>query len=60
MKVDLSFLGGSRKAEIFRDGVNADRKASDYKRGETNLDTTRPYEVHLAPGGGFAMKVELE
>ena len=60
LKVDLSFLGGSRKAEIFRDGVNADRKATDYKRGETNLDTTRPYEVHLAPGGGFAMKVELE
>ena len=60
LKVDLSFLGGSRKAEIFRDGVNADRKASDYKRGETVIDTSRPFEVHLAPGGGFALKIELE
>ena len=34
--------------------------ASDDKRGETVIDTSRPFEVHLAPGGGFAMKVELE
>ena len=60
LKVDLSFLGGCRTAEIFRDGVNADRKASDYKRVKTNIDTARPFEVHLAPGGGFTLKIETE
>lgn len=60
LKVDLSFLGGTRTAELFRDGVNADRKASDYRREELRLDTARPFEVHLAPGGGFTLKVEAE
>ena len=60
LKVDLSFLGGTRPAELFRDGVNADRKASDYRREELRIDTSRPFEVHLAPGGGFTLKVEAE
>lgn len=31
--IDLSFLGeGSYEAEIFSDGINADREATDYKK----------------------------
>ena len=60
LEIDLSFLGGNRTAELFRDGVNADRKASDYKREELRIDTGRPFAVHLAPGGGFTLKIEAE
>ena len=60
LKVDLSFLGGTRTAELFPRRRNADRKASDYRREEPRLDTARPFEVHLAPGGGFTLKVEAE
>lgn len=60
LKIDLSFLGGTLQAELFRDGVNADRKASDYRREEIRIDTAEPFAVHLAPGGGFALKIQLE
>ena len=60
LKIDLSFLGGERSAELFRDGVNADRKASDYRCEELRIDTAKPFAVHLAPGGGFVMKIRTE
>ena len=60
LKIDLSFLGGERSAELFRDGVNADRKASDYRCEELSIDTAKPFAVHLAPGGGFVMKIRTE
>ena len=59
MDVDLSFLGDC-EAMLFRDGVNADRKASDYKRETFRIDTSKSLTVHLAPGGGFAMRLKPE
>ena len=55
VEVDLAPLGigGTVEATIFRDGVNADRKASDYKRETIRIDTAEPLKIHLAPGGGF-------
>lgn len=55
VEVDLAPLGigGTVEATIFRDGVNADRKASDYKRETIRIDTVEPLKIHLAPGGGF-------
>lgn len=58
LQLDLSFLGGDVTAELFRDGVNADRKGTDYRREEIRLDPSRPFAVHLAPGGGFTLKVQ--
>ena len=60
VEVDLAPLGigGTVEATIFRDGVNADRKASDYKRETIRIDTAEPLKIHLAPGGGFALKIE--
>lgn len=58
LQLDLSFVGSAATAELFRDGVNADRKASDYRREEIRLDPSRPFAVHLAPGGGFTLKVQ--
>lgn len=57
LEVDLSFLGGACDAVLFRDGVNADRKATDYKRETLRVDASRPLKVRLAPGGGFAAKI---
>lgn len=58
MELDLSFLGeGNWKVEYFADGINADRIASDYKKGTTVLSASRKLEVKLAPGGGFAARL---
>jgi len=56
--VDTSFLPkGTYKVELFRDGVNADRKAEDYRRVEQTYTVGDTLQVHLAPGGGFAMRL---
>ncbi len=58
LEVDLSFLGaGTHKAELFKDGVNAHRAARDYKREAVQVDGAAKFKVHLAPGGGFALKI---
>ena len=57
LKIDTSFLGGqSYKLSLFKDGVNADRKASDYKLTQSTYQGSS-MNIHLAPGGGFAMKL---
>ena len=43
-------------AELWRDGINADRAACDYKRERIPLN--EPLSVHLAPGGGFVLVLE--
>lgn len=55
MTIDLSRFGKGAY-ELYRDGVNADRNATDYKceRGESAPATLN---VHLAPGGGFVIKL---
>lgn len=56
--IDCSFLGeGNYEAEIFRDGINADRDATDYKKETITLDAAQKLTIHLAPGGGMAMRI---
>jgi alpha-glucosidase len=56
--IDLSFLGdGNYSAEVFRDGINADRNATDYKKEIIPVNASRKLDVHLAPGGGFAIRI---
>ena len=64
LTVDLSaFLPEGRyRVELFRDGVNADRKASDYVREVQNIRVSaaeHTLTVHLAPGGGWTGKFTL-
>lgn len=55
--LDLSFLpSGKYQALIFRDGINATRDATDFMREERTI-TPGKYTFHLAPGGGFAIKL---
>ncbi|MDE6007607.1 MAG: glycoside hydrolase family 97 protein [Muribaculaceae bacterium] len=59
IKLDLSFLEpGNHNATLFKDGVNADRNARDYKKEILNLSPAIPLEISLAPGGGFAIVIE--
>ncbi|MBQ0115832.1 MAG: glycoside hydrolase family 97 C-terminal domain-containing protein, partial [Bacteroidales bacterium] len=53
--VDLSFAGGS-KIKLYRDGINANWHAEDYKC-ET-LSNGKPVKIHMANGGGFAAVIE--
>ena len=58
INLDLSFLGdGDFKAEIFRDGINAHRVASDYRKYTVDVPVDRKMPISMAPGGGFAMKI---
>lgn len=59
MELDLSFLGeGEYQAEIFEDGINADRVGKDYKRKLIYLPADKKLRIHMASGGGFIMKVQ--
>jgi alpha-glucosidase len=61
MKLDLSFLpAGEYSMDIFQDGINADRYASDYKHFKTNVRSGDIMTIHLAPGGGWAAKITPE
>ncbi|MGM9739581.1 MAG: glycoside hydrolase family 97 catalytic domain-containing protein [Candidatus Cryptobacteroides sp.] len=56
MRLELPFVKGSGwRMEIFRDGTNAAKIASDYKR-ET-VPFTSSIDVRMAPGGGFAARI---
>ena len=58
LTIDLGFLGeGAYTAELFRDGVNADKAARDYKRESVEIPADRKLTVKMAPGGGFALKI---
>ncbi|TZF83567.1 glycoside hydrolase family 97 protein [Pedobacter sp. BS3] len=57
-ELDLSFLGkGNYKAEVFRDGVNADREASDYKHEVIDVPQNRKLKISMAPGGGYVARI---
>jgi alpha-glucosidase len=58
LTLDLSFLDpGEHTAEMFQDGVNADRNASDYRRVEIKLQAGDRITIRLAPGGGWAARI---
>jgi alpha-glucosidase len=58
LEIDLSFLPqGSFTMEAYQDGVNADRYASDYKKGTSQVTAASKLKVHLAPGGGWAARI---
>ena len=58
LRFDFLEKGKKYHATIFRDGVNADHNAEDYKREETDVDATTVMPVRMASGGGFVIKVK--
>ena len=45
-------------ANIFADGINADREATDYKHTQRQINSDDKLQIHLAPGGGWTAIVE--
>lgn len=61
VQLDFSFLpeGMSYTAVLFKDGVNANKQAEDYRKETIRINKDSRLILHLASGGGFAMKLEL-
>lgn len=58
LTVDLSFLGeGNFTAEIWQDGVNANRMAQDYKRSTQSVNKNTKLSIKLANGGGWVARI---
>ena len=54
LTIDLSFLGeGNYTADIFADGVNAMREATDYKHTIRSVTAGERLNIHLSSGGGW-------
>ncbi len=59
LTLDFSFLGdGIYEAVVFKDGINADREATDYKREVIRISSSDKLKIQLAPGGGWAARIE--
>jgi alpha-glucosidase len=58
LTLDFSFLGaGNYEAVIFRDGVNADRDATDYVREVVSVTAQSKLKISLSNGGGWAARI---
>ncbi len=56
--VDFSFLApGEQEITIYKDGVNAHRYGSDYKKEVRTITSTGKMNIQLAPGGGWAARI---
>jgi len=62
IKIKLDFLdNGNYSATICKDGVNADRYAADYDlKKNVPVKKVEELNIHLAPGGGFLVRIDKE
>ena len=59
LTINFDFLNeGQYQATICEDGVNADRYASDYRLYTVLVNKNNHMSLHLAPGGGFLIKLK--
>ena len=55
LTISLSMLGsGQHQAEVFADGINADRDATDYQLSTLNVAQGDSITIRLAPAGGWS------
>jgi len=58
LKVHLGFLkNGAYTAEIYSDGPNASKYASDFQKTERKVSRDDTIEIELAPGGGWVARI---
>jgi len=61
LELDLSFLGsGNYSMEIWKDGKNAHRYASDFAKEMKTVNSKDKIKIELAPGGGWVAVVSLQ
>lgn len=55
LELDLSFLGeGTYTMQVWKDGINADRNAKDFKLETLNVTRSSKVPVKMTTGGGYA------
>ena len=42
---------------FFKDGINADRVARDYKKEIIDIPSDKKLRISMAPGGGYVVKI---
>jgi alpha-glucosidase len=58
LTADLSFLDdGNYVADIWQDGINADRNGNDFKKITLGVTKSTKLKITLAPGGGYAARI---
>jgi len=58
LTLDFSFLpAGNYEAEVFQDGINADRDATDYKKETIKLKSGDKISIKMYGGGGWAARI---
>lgn len=56
--LDFNFLDkGNYEVVLFKDGVNADKQAEDYKKEVFTVTASSKKNIRMASGGGFAMTI---
>lgn len=56
--LNFNFLdSGTYEVILFKDGVNADKQAEDYRKEKFVVTSTSKKEIRMASGGGFAMSI---
>ncbi|MBN1973688.1 MAG: glycoside hydrolase family 97 protein [Sedimentisphaerales bacterium] len=59
LTIDFSFLSpGTHTMTFYRDGVNAGRYASDYKKETVAIKSGDKFQIKLASGGGWAAIID--
>jgi len=57
--ISLDFLGaGQHQADIFADGVNAQKEATDYKHTRQTVSSGDRLAIHLSSGGGWTAIIQ--
>ena len=57
-EIKVDFLKKKKKwvADIWQDGINADRYAGDFKKLKIEVNSADSLKINLAPGGGVAIR----
>ncbi|MCC8187000.1 MAG: glycoside hydrolase family 97 protein [Bacteroides sp.] len=57
-EIDFSFLGpGTYEAELFRDGMNANTEATDYRKEIIRISSGDKIQIRLYQGGGYTARI---
>ncbi len=58
LEIEFGFLGGGEyKAEVYADGMNASKYASDYTKSNKIIKAVDRLKIKLAPAGGWAARL---
>jgi alpha-glucosidase len=55
-EIELSFLNDNTdySVQIYKDGINTDRNAMDYKVDQKTMSSTTALQIQMSSGGGFS------